>query len=139
MESFPVRILLVEDFEPFRNLIRILIEGKPHWQIIAEVADGQEAVRQAAELKPALILLDIGLPSLNGLDVARQVRELSPDSKILFVTQESSPEFVQEALSLGASGYVAKTRVANDLVLAVETVLSGGTFVSRTSDQSTES
>lgn len=139
MENFPVRILLVEDFEPFRNLIRILLEGKPHLQIIAEVADGQEAVRQSAELKPALILLDIGLPSLNGLDVARQVRELSPDSKILFVTQESSPEFVQEALSVGASGFVTKTRVANDLVLAVETVLSGGTFVSPTSDQGTQS
>lgn len=139
MKSFPVGILLVEDFEPFRNLIRILLEGKPHLQVIAEVADGQEAVRQAAELKPTLILLDIGLPSLNGLDVARQVRELSPDSKILFVTQESSPELVQEAISLGASGFVTKTRVANDLVLAVEAVLSGGTFISRTSDQSTES
>ncbi|MGC1650830.1 MAG: response regulator transcription factor [Candidatus Sulfotelmatobacter sp.] len=137
MENFPVRILLVEDFEPFRNLIRILLEGKPHLQIIAEVADGQEAVRQAAELKPTLILLDIGLPSLNGLDVARQVRELSLDSKIIFVSQESSPEFVQEALSLGASGFVTKTRVANDLVPAIQAVLSGGTFVSRTSDQST--
>jgi DNA-binding NarL/FixJ family response regulator len=137
MENSPVRILLVEDFEPFRNLIRILLEGKPHLQIIAEVADGQEAVRQAAELKPALILLDIGLPSLNGLDVARQVRELSPDSKILFVTQESSPEFGQETLSLGASGFVTKTRVANDLVLAIEAVLSGGTFVSASPDQDT--
>jgi DNA-binding NarL/FixJ family response regulator len=137
MENFPVRILLVEDFEPFRNLIRILLEGKPHLQIIAEVADGQEAVRQAAELQPTLILLDIGLPSLNGLDVARQVRELSLDSKIIFVSQESSPEFVQEALSLGASGFVTKTRVANDLVPAIQAVLSGGTFVSRTSDQST--
>jgi DNA-binding NarL/FixJ family response regulator len=137
MENFPVRILLVEDFEPFRSLIRILLEGKPHLQIIAEVADGQEAVRQAAELKPTLILLDIGLPSLNGLDVARQVRELSLDSKIIFVSQESSPEFVQEALSLGASGFVTKTRVANDLVPAIQAVLSGGTFVSRTSDQST--
>jgi DNA-binding NarL/FixJ family response regulator len=137
MENFPVRILLVEDFEPFRNLIRILLEGKPHLQIVAEVADGQEAVRKAAELKPTLILLDIGLPSLNGLDVAGQVRELSPDSKIIFVSQESSPEFVQEALSLGASGFVTKTRVANDLVPAIKAVLSGGTFVSLTSDQST--
>ena len=137
MENFPVRILLVEDFEPFRNLIRILLEGKPHLQIVAEVADGQEAVRKAAELKPTLILLDIGLPSLNGLDVAGQVRELSPDSKIIFVSQESSPEFVQEALSLGASGFVTTTRVANDLVPAIKAVLSGGTFVSLTSDQST--
>jgi DNA-binding NarL/FixJ family response regulator len=132
MENSPVRILLVEDFEPFRTLIRILLEGKSGLQIIAEVADGQEAVHKAAELKPGLILLDIGLPSLNGVDAARRIRELSPDSKILFVTQESSPEVVQEALSLGASGYVVKTRVASDLLLAVEVVLQGGSFVSPT-------
>jgi len=132
MENSPVRILLVEDFEPFRNLIRILLEGKSGLQIIAEVADGQEAVHKAAELKPGLILLDIGLPSLNGIAAARRIRELSPDSKILFVTQESSPEVVQEALSLGASGYVVKTRVASDLLLAVEVVLQGGSFVSPT-------
>jgi len=132
MENSPVRILLVEDFEPFRNLIRILLEGKSGLQIIAEVADGQEAVHKAAELKPGLILLDIGLPSLNGIAAARRIRERSPDSKILFVTQESSPEVVQEALSLGASGYVVKTRVASDLLLAVEVVLQGGSFVSPT-------
>jgi DNA-binding NarL/FixJ family response regulator len=130
MENSPVRILLVEDFEPFRTLIRMLLEGKSGLQIIAEVADGQEAVQKAAELKPGLILLDIGLPSLNGVDAARRIRELSPDSKILFVTQESSPEVVQAALSLGASGYVVKTRVASDLLSAVEVILQGGIFVS---------
>jgi DNA-binding NarL/FixJ family response regulator len=132
MEISPVRILLVEDFEPFRNLIRMLLEGKPGLQIIAEAADGQEAVQKAAELKPGLILLDIELPSLNGIAAARRIRELSPDSKILFVTQESSFEVLQEALSLGASGYVVKTRVASDLLSAVEVVLQGGSFVSPT-------
>ena len=132
MENSPVRILLVEDFEPFRNLIRILLEGKPGLQIIAEIADGEEAVQKAAELKPPLILLDIGLPSLNGLAAARLIRTLSPDSKILFVTQESSLEVAQEALSLGASGYVVKTRVASDLLPAVEAILLGGTFFDRT-------
>ncbi len=139
MENSPVRILLVEDFEPFRNLIRILLKGKPHLQIIAEVADGLEAVQKAEELKPAIILLDIGLPSLNGFEAARRIRKLSPDSKILFVTQESAPEVIQEARALGASGYIVKTRVANDLMLAVETVLSGGTFLGAPSDQSTPS
>ncbi len=134
MENSPVRILLVEDFEPFRNLIRMLLEGKSGLQIIAEVADGQEAVHKAAELKPGLILLDIGLPSLNGIDAARRIRELSPDSKILFVSQESSFEVVQEALSLGA-GYVIKTRAASDLLSAVEVVLQGGSFVSPAREQ----
>ena len=132
MENSPVRILLVEDFEPFRNLIRRLLEPKPGLQIVAEVADGQEAVHQAAELKPALILLDIRLPSLNGLDAARQIRELSPDSKILFVSQEFSPEIVQEAMNLGASGYVLKRRLASDLLPAVDAVLRGETFISTT-------
>jgi DNA-binding NarL/FixJ family response regulator len=132
MPDNPVRILLVEDFQPFRKLIRTLLDGKPGLQIIAEVADGQEAVHRAAELKPALILLDIGLPSLNGLDAARQIRELSPDSKILFVSQEFSPEVVQEAMNLGASGYVLKPRLASDLLPAVDAVLRGKIFVSAT-------
>jgi len=132
MPDNPVRILLVEDFQPFRKLIRTLLDRKPGLQIIAEATDGQEAVHQAAELKPALILLDIGLPSLNGLDAARQIRELSPDSKILFVSQEFSPEIVQEAMNLGASGYVLKRRLASDLLPAVDAVLRGETFISTT-------
>jgi DNA-binding NarL/FixJ family response regulator len=132
MPDNPVPILLVEDFQPFRKLIRTLLDGKPGLQIIAEVADGQEAVHRAAELKPGLILLDIGLPSLNGLDAARQIRELSPDSKILFVSQEFSPEIVQEAMNLGASGYVLKRRLASDLLPAVDAVLRGETFISTT-------
>jgi DNA-binding NarL/FixJ family response regulator len=132
MPDNPVRILLVEDFQPFRKLIRTLLDRKPGLQIIAEATDGQEAVHQAAELKPALILLDIGLPSLNGLDAARQIRELSPDSKILFVSQEFSPEVVQEAMNLGASGYVLKRRLASDLLPAVDAVLRGETFISTT-------
>jgi DNA-binding NarL/FixJ family response regulator len=131
MQSSPVRILLVEDFEPFRKLIHALLEAKPHWQIIAEATDGREAVQKAAELKPCLILLDIGLPSLDGIAAARLIRKLSPDSKILFVSQESSSEVVQEALSVGAYGYVVKTRVARDLLPAVEAALRGASFVSR--------
>ena len=130
MEHSPVRILLVEDFEPFRKLIHRLLEPNPGLQIVAEVADGQEAVHRAAELKPALILLDIGLPSLSGLDAARQIRELSPDSKILFVSQEFSPEVVQKAMNLGGFGYVLKPRLASDLLRAVDAVLRGETFIS---------
>lgn len=130
MEPSVVRILVVEDFEPFRRLIRTLLEAKPNLQIIAEIADGQEAVDKVAELKPSLILLDIGLPSLNGIAAARLMLRLSPNSKILFVSQESSPEVIHEALRLGASGFVTKNRAGVDLMPALEAVLLGGNFVS---------
>ena len=99
-------------------------------QVIGKVSDGLEAVHNAEELKPDLILLDIGLPTLNGIEAARQIRELAPESKIIFVSQESSPDLVQEALNLGAWGYVAKTRVASDLLAAIEAVLKGRRVVS---------
>ena len=126
----PMHVLVVEDFAPFRQLIRSMLAKRPHLQIIAEVSDGLEAVHQAAELKPELILLDIGLPKLNGIDAAGQIHKLSPESKILFLSQESSPYVVLEALNSGASGYVVKTRAASDLLAAVEAVGEGGQFVS---------
>jgi DNA-binding NarL/FixJ family response regulator len=123
-------ILVVEDFAPFRKFICSTLVRQPSLRIITEVSDGLEAVRRAEELKPDLILLDIGLPTLNGIAAARQIRKVVPDSKIIFVSQESSPDVVQEALNLGARGYVVKTRVAIDLLAAVEAVLEGRQFVS---------
>ena len=130
METSSVRILVVEDFEPFRILIRAILEKNPRLHIVAEVSDGLDAVQKAADLKPDLILLDIGLPTLNGLDAARLIRKLAPDSRILFISQAAPPEVVQDALALGAFGYVVKTRLATDLLTAIEAVLHGQTFVS---------
>lgn len=93
------------------------------------VSDGLEAVREAQRLQPGLILLDIGLPTLNGLEAARQIRTLSPASKIVFVTQESSADVVQEALNIGASGYVVKADAGRELIAAVTAVLRGEQFV----------
>ena len=126
-----MRVLVVEDFAPFRKVICSTLGKEPSLQIIAEVSDGLEAVRQAVELKADLLLLDIGLPTLNGIAAARQIRKAVPDSKIVFVSQESSPDVVQEALNLGARGYVVKTRAAIDLITAVKAVLAGRQFVSR--------
>jgi DNA-binding NarL/FixJ family response regulator len=83
-------------------------------QVIGEAADGLEAVQKALELKPDLVLMDIGLPSLNDIDAARQIRKLVPESRIIFLSQESSAEMVQEALSLGAQGYVSNVNAARD-------------------------
>jgi DNA-binding NarL/FixJ family response regulator len=101
-------------------------------QIIGEVSDGLEAVQEAEKLKPDLILLDIGLPTLNGIEAARQILRLVPESKIIFVSTESSIDVVEEAFRLGASGYVVKTTAACDLVAAVDAVLSGQQFASGT-------
>jgi len=101
-------------------------------QVIGEVADGLEAVREAVELKPDLILMDIGLPSLNGIEAARQIRKLVPESKIIFLSQECSDDVVQEALRVGAWGYVVKRSAGIDLLAAVEAAISGKRFVSST-------
>jgi DNA-binding NarL/FixJ family response regulator len=99
-------------------------------KIICEVSDGVEAVQKAEELKPDLMVLDLGIPTLNGIEAARQIRKVAPESKIIFVSVESSADVVQEALSSGGLGYVAKTKVGSDLLVAVETVLEGRQFVS---------
>jgi DNA-binding NarL/FixJ family response regulator len=125
-----VRILVVDDFEKFRQFVVELLRKRPELQVIGEASDGLEALQMAVELRPDLILLDIGLQSLNGIKVARQMRSLVPESIIIFLTQESSADLVQEALSLGARGYVTKTTAEADLFAAVEAVLSGKTFVS---------
>ena len=124
-----VRVLVVEDFAPFRRFLCSTLAKMPALQVICEVADGQEAVQKAQELTPDLILLDIGLPTLNGIAAARQILNLAPATKIIFVTQESSAEVVQEALRTGALGYVVKTTANGNLLAAVEAVLEGRQFV----------
>ena len=121
---------MVEDFAPFRRFITSTVEKRPNLQVICEVADGLEAVQKAEELKPDLILLDLGLPTLNGIAVAQRIRKIAPEAKIIFVTQESSADVVQEALNSGAWGYVLKARAGIDLLAAVDAVLKGTQFVS---------
>jgi DNA-binding NarL/FixJ family response regulator len=99
-----VRIIVVEDFAPFRQFIFEMLATRRNLQMIGGVSDGLEAVQKAVELRPDLILLDIGLPSLNGIEVARQISKLAPESKIIFLTQESSADAVREARKLRAWG-----------------------------------
>src|SRR5208282_6779189 len=120
-----VRILVVDDFGSIRQFVCEALGKRQHLQVVGEASDGLEAIQKAVELKPDLILLDIGLPTLNGMEAARQIRKLAPESKIIFVSQESSTDVMREALSLGAWGYVLKTRAGRDLLLAVEAVILG--------------
>jgi DNA-binding NarL/FixJ family response regulator len=126
----PIRILVVDDFEGWRRQVRLLFQARPLWQIIAEVSDGSEAVQKVADLKPDLIVLDIGLPKLNGIEAARGMRHLSPTSTIVFLSLNNDPDVVRAALSTGALGYVHKTDVQRDLLPAIEAVLQGRQFVS---------
>src|ERR1700751_3691499 len=125
------RVLVVEDNEPYRRFICSTLGKRPELHIVCEASDGLEAVQKAEELHPDLILLDIGLPSLNGIETARRIRKLSPESKILFLSQETSADAVREALRLGAHGYVVKTDAKRELLAGVDAVLRGGRFVGR--------
>lgn len=126
-----IRILVADDFAPWLRLISSIIVERTDWHIVGEAVDGFEAVQKAGQLKPDLILLDIGLPILNGLEAARRILAFDPSARILFLSQESSADVIQEALSLGAVGYVHKSSVQSDLLSAIEVVLKGKQFVSR--------
>jgi CheY-like chemotaxis protein len=119
----------VDDCEEFRRFVCLELQQKFEFQII-QASDGLVAVQKTEELRPDLIVLDIGLPGLNGLEVARRARKLAPATRILFISQESSPDIVREALDVGALGYVHKLHAKSDLPRAVEAVLRGEQFVS---------
>jgi len=121
---------VVEDFRPFRSFISLLLSENPNLDVICEAEDGQEAVEKAQQLKPDVILMDIGLPKLNGIEVARQIRRAAPSSKILFVSTYDDLDIVEGALNTGASGYIVKSDAGKELARAVEAVFQGERFVS---------
>jgi len=130
MERSTMRILVVEDFEPYLTLVKSLLSGKSDFELIGTASDGAEAIAIAKRLRPDLILMDIGLPKLNGIAVARHIHEFVPRSKIVFLTQETSVEIIQEVLNSGAWGYVFKAMAARDLLAALLAVRRGERFVS---------
>lgn len=123
-----VRVLVVDDFEPFRQFVCTSLQKNPELQVVGEASDGWEAVQKSSEILPDLIVLDIGLPLLNGIEAARRIRHVSSKSKILFVSQECSADVVQEALILG-NGYVVKTHAGKELLTAVAEVRRGSQFI----------
>jgi CheY-like chemotaxis protein len=123
-------ILVVDDFKEFRQCVSLLLRDRAELQIVGEAADGLEAVHKAEDLQPDLILLDIGLPSLNGLEAAKTIHKIAPQARILFVSQESSAEVVEETLAIGAQGYVQKTYAHRELLPAIDAVLTGKRFAS---------
>ena len=129
----PVRVVVIDDSSDFRDLVISIVHTQPALQVVGEACDGEQAVRKIEALRPDLVLLDLGLPTLDGFEVTRIIRKTSPTSKIIFLSQESSPDVVQEALSLGACGYVLKSDVTNGVLSeAVNAVLQGRHFLSKT-------
>jgi len=123
-----LRILIADDHEVARRGIRALLESHPGWEVCAEAKDGREAVDFAASTKPHLVLLDIGMPNLNGLEAARQILAATPDVAILILTMHDSDNVVREVLRAGARGFVLKSDAGRDLVAAVEALQLQRTF-----------
>jgi DNA-binding NarL/FixJ family response regulator len=131
MSKSQLRVLLVDDFEPWRRYVVSVIAGESGFQIVGQATDGREAITKAGELQPDLILIDIGLPKLNGIAAAREIRRIAPRSQLLFVSGNQCPEIVCEAFKTGARGYVLKSDAAQELVPALNALVLGKTFKSR--------
>jgi DNA-binding NarL/FixJ family response regulator len=126
------RIILVDDFKPWRRFVAALLQENPNWEVISQASDGLEVVQMAQEFQPDLILLDISLPKLNGIEAATSIRRVAPGSKILFLSENRDPVIAAAALSTGGNGYVVKSDGPTELLVAVEAVLHGKRFVSST-------
>jgi DNA-binding NarL/FixJ family response regulator len=131
MGTAPIRVLVVDDCRAWRDYVSATLQEQPEWQVVGEVSDGLEAIQQARELLPDLILMDIGLPTLNGIEAVRRIKALSSMAKILFTTENRSPDVVREALSTGATGYLLKSDSGSELLNAVRAVLEDQQFISR--------
>jgi DNA-binding NarL/FixJ family response regulator len=124
------KVLVVDDFLEWRKVIRSILESIPQLMVIGEACDGTEAVSLTQRLRPDVVTLDVGLPRLNGIEAARRIFEVSPQTKILFVSQDADPSVILAALDTGASGYLLKQEVGSDLLRAVANILQGSVFLS---------
>jgi DNA-binding NarL/FixJ family response regulator len=123
-----LRILIADDHEVARSGIRAVLESRPDWEVCGEAKDGREAVDLTDKLKPDIVLMDIGMPNLNGLDAARQILAASPEARILILTVHDTDQVVREVLSAGARGFLLKSDAGRDLVTAVEALQNNRTF-----------
>jgi len=124
----PVRILIADDHEVARQGIRALVESHPGWEVCAEARDGREAVELCGKLQPDIVLLDVGMPNLNGLDAARQILSTAPDTRILILTMHDTDQVVRDVLAAGARGFLLKSDAGRDLITAVEALHNQRTF-----------
>src|SRR5215472_15373229 len=120
-----VHVLVADDFLEWRVRIRSIVQQRPEWQVICEVCDGLQAVEKTAELCPDIVLLDVEMPILNGIEAARRIRHTSPGSRIIFVTKDGDTDVRLTALATGADAYVLKANAWSELLPAIDVALSG--------------
>lgn len=120
-----ISILLADDLSEWRAQVRKILRARPEWRVIGEASDGLQAIQKASELQPTVVLLDIGMPSLNGIEAAKIIHQRCPKSKVLFVTQDGDDDIRNAAVQAGAAGYVLKTNAGNELLHAVTNALYG--------------
>lgn len=130
MKNSGIRVLIVDDFGPWQGLITHQLGQEARLRVVGSASDGLEAIQKAEELQPDLILLDVGLPKLNGIEAARQIRRLVPKAKIIFLSSDPDPDVVRAAFLVGGRGYVLKSDAACALWPGVEAVLLGRQFIS---------
>jgi DNA-binding NarL/FixJ family response regulator len=121
--SAGVRILLADDFAPWRSQVRSFVQRETEWKIVFEACDGLEVVQKTIELYPDVVLLDISMPGLNGIEAASRIRQLSPDCKIIILTQDADEDLRTAALQAGALAYVLKAEMTTELIPAVQAAL----------------
>jgi DNA-binding NarL/FixJ family response regulator len=124
-----VRILIVDDHPVVRHGLKVLLGEHPGWEVIGEASDGVEAVDKAVTLDPDVIVLDVTMPRMNGLEACRRIRQRDPNCEILVITQYDSQQMMREALACGARGYIVKSNAARDLLAAVEAVSQHRSFM----------
>ncbi len=124
----PFRILLADDHEVVRAGLRALLEEQSGWEVVAEAVDGRDAVEKASKLKPDAVVIDIAMPSLNGLEAVRQILKAVPNAKVLVLTMYDSDPLIQQVLQAGARGYLLKSDAGRDLVSAIEALRRNKTF-----------
>ena len=125
-----VRVLVVDDYAPWMNFVSAVLSATPQFQVVGQAANGLTALQKLAELNPDLVVLDIGLPDINGITVAQQIRDIAPNVRILFLTENTTPNVVRAALRTGAQGYVVKSSAARELLPALEALMLNCYFLS---------